>query len=68
MLYLASLLIGLGVWLMLLQYNPQWALQQKALQMCLVITLILLSFAAMYEVQVGLIISLNEALARYANY
>ena len=54
---------------MLLQYNPQWALQQKALQMCLVITLILLSFAAMYEeVQVGLIISLNEALARYANY
>lgn len=68
MLYLASLLIGLGVWLMLLQYNPQWALQQKALRMCIVITLVLLFFAAIYEVQVGLIISLNEALARYANY
>lgn len=68
MLYLAALLIGLGVWLILLQYNPQRALQKNALQMCIVISLVLLFFAAMYEVQAGLIISLNEALERYANY
>ncbi len=68
MLYLAALLIGLAVWLIMLCYFPQLALQKNGLHICIVISLVLLFFAAMYEVQVGLIISLNEAMARFANY
>lgn len=66
--YLEAFLLGLLIWLILFGAKPKFALKKRTIKICIVLTLFLIFFAAMIEVQLGLMACVNQILANYASY
>ena len=68
-LYLAAICMGLSFWLLILLLSPYQAIKRRTIEACLCLTLFLLFIAGMWEVQMGLVASLNDIqLQQYAVY
>ena len=67
MIYLGALALGFSIWMLVGLNSPHLTRRKETMYFCALLTGIFLFAAAIFEVQVGIIASVNEVISIYAD-